>query len=142
MDIGLADAAETMIGKGPTMKAPNQNIRIIASEHAHVGAQYGVVQGDVNVGATGEQAPVDLSRALVGFRAQLRSAHTAGTVDDDTFTAAEAELTTADEALQEGSPDSRRTLLVALKKVRGLVGDVADLAAKVAIVLALARGLS
>jgi 8-oxo-dGTP diphosphatase len=142
VDIGLADAAATRSGKGSTMKASNQNIRNIASGHARVGVQTGVVHGDVNVGAAGEWAPVDLSSALLGFRTQLRSAHTAGTVDDDTFTATEAELTTAGEALREDSPDSRRTLLVALKKVRGLVGDVADLAAKVAIVIALAQGLS
>ncbi len=141
-DIGRVDAAEPGIGRTPIMQTPQQNIRIIASEGAQVGAQTGIVHGDVHIGVAGERAPVDLPTALLRFRAHLDDAHTAGDVDAETYTAAEAELHEADIALQADSPATRGALLMALKKVRGLVGDVADLAAKIGMVIVLAQGAS
>ncbi|SQD95013.1 Purine or other phosphorylase family 1 [Parafrankia sp. Ea1.12] len=141
VDIGKADAAETGIGRRSTMQA-NQNIRNTASGNARVGVQSGAIHGGVAIGATGERVPADLPAALVGFRTDLQSARSTGTVDEDTYAAAEAELAAADEALQTDSPANRRALLVALKKVRGLIGDVADLTTKIGVAIAIAQGLS
>ena len=86
--------------------------------------------------------PTSLTDALTGLRTALRQARADGRLDNDTYTEAEAELTAAQEALKTDTPQSGRTLMLALKKVRGLIGDVADLAAKAAVVIALAQGLS
>ncbi|WP_018640221.1 5'-methylthioadenosine/S-adenosylhomocysteine nucleosidase family protein [Parafrankia elaeagni] len=142
VDIGKADAAETRIGRRSTMQVPNQNIRNTASGNAQVGVQAGAIHGGVTIGATGERVPADLPAALVGFRTDLQNARSAGTVDEDTYEAAAAELAAADEALQTDSPANRRALLVALKKVRGLIGDVADLTTKIGVAIAIAQGLS
>ncbi|KPM54757.1 purine phosphorylase [Frankia sp. R43] len=141
-DIGRIDAAETTIERTSTMQAPKQNIRNIASGNAQVGAQTGVMYGNVQVGGPGEAAPADLPTALARFRAHLDTARTAGDVDEETYVAAEAELRAADEALQADAPANRGAILMALKKVRGLIGDVADLAAKIGMVIVLAQGLS
>lgn len=141
-DLGRAEAV-TSTGRTSAMPKPTHNIRnVVSGSNTWVGAQAGVVHGDVTVGAPTERTPVDLPTALAGFRAQLSTAHTAGAVDAATFAAAEAELTAADEALRANSPESRRTLVVSLKKVRGLVLDVVDLAARIAVVITLAQGLS
>jgi adenosylhomocysteine nucleosidase len=67
----------------------------------------------------------------------LWRAHRLGHLDQPTYEAAETELCAADKAL--GDPPDGSKLMVALKRLRGLVGDVADLAAKVATIIALSR---
>lgn len=116
----------------------NQNI---ARDQSHVGMQIGTVYGGVRSGHDPEP-PADLAEALAGLRAQLRQARAAGRLDDDTCEAAEAELAIADNALRENTSQGRSRLMLALKKVRGLIADVVELAAEVAGVIALARGLS
>ena len=49
-----------------------------------------------------------------------------------TYAAAEAELDAASDCLRDETPQSRSMLMVALRRLRGLVADVAELAAKLA----------
>jgi adenosylhomocysteine nucleosidase len=123
---------------GLSMFETNQNI---AAGNARVGVQAGIVHGGIQV-TLEPNTPADLAAALVEFRAKLQQAWTVGQLDEGTYAAAEAELAIADEALQAKTPDSKGKLTLALKKVRGLIGDVADLAALVAVMIALAQGLS
>jgi len=118
-----------------------ETIRNIAKGNAHVGVQAGTVYGGIRI-ARGPNPPSDLAEALAGFRARLRRAWAAGELDAETYEAAEAELTVADEALQADTPEGRAKLMPTLKKVRGLIAEIADLAAEVAVIIALARGLS
>ena len=46
------------------------------------------------------------------------------------------------QVLETKTPDRQNTLTLALKKLRGLVGDVADLAAQLTVIIALAQSLS
>ena len=118
-----------------------ETTRNIAKDNARVGVQAGTVNGGIHV--SGERhSPADLAQALVALRARLREAREAGHLDDETYAAAAAELSVADEELRSRSPSGRGRLILALKKVRGLIGDVADLAAVVAAAIALAQGLS
>ncbi|GLW12774.1 purine phosphorylase [Microtetraspora sp. NBRC 13810] len=113
----------------------------VAKDNARVGVQAGTVYGGIR-STSGPGQPVDLAEALAGFRARMQRARAAGRLDEDTYSAAEAELAVAEEALQSDTPQSRSTLTLALKKVRGLIADVAELAANLSIVIALAQGLS
>ncbi|MEV0402204.1 5'-methylthioadenosine/S-adenosylhomocysteine nucleosidase [Actinoallomurus sp. NPDC050550] len=115
--------------------------RNIAQDNARVMVQAGTVHGGIRISPE-PIPPTDLAEALSGLRARLQQARAAGHLDEDTYTAAEAELTEADDALKANTPQSRGRLVLALKKLRGLIGDVADLAAEVATIITLAKGLS
>ncbi|MDN3357919.1 5'-methylthioadenosine/S-adenosylhomocysteine nucleosidase [Actinomadura sp. DC4] len=136
---GLADEdsgrpAET----GEHMPGTNQNI---AKGNAFVGVQAGTVYGGVRFDS-GPRPYGDLTGALVDLRGRLKRARAVGDLDQDTYDAAEAELTSADEALRTNTPEGRVTLMLALKKIRGLIADVAELTAVVTAAIALARVLS
>ncbi|MGI5157180.1 5'-methylthioadenosine/S-adenosylhomocysteine nucleosidase [Microbispora sp. CA-102843] len=112
----------------------------IARDNARVGVQAGTVHGGIRLGFEPDR-PTDLAEALAGFRSQLKRARDDGHLDEDTYAAAQAELAVAEEALQE-KPRSKSRLTLALKKLRGLISDVGELAAALAAVIALAQALS
>ena len=79
----------------------------------------------------------------------LKRAHRDGELDEATYEAAQAELDVVAaeldvvaDCLRADTPRSRRTLLVALRRLRGLVADVADLAAKLAVLIAAVKELA
>lgn len=113
----------------------------IAMGNARVGVQAGTVYGGVRNG--GEAIPSsDLTEAFATLRTRLRDARDAGRLDGGTYAAVEAELGEADEALRGGSRRDGNRFVLALKKLRGLVADTADLAAAATAVISLAKGLS
>lgn len=113
--------------------------RMLGSNHnsaegdARVGVQAGVVQGGIHQ-SFGASSPADLSGRLDDLRAELRQARAEDRLDEETYRAAEAEL--------EIATDDPGNTLVALKRLRGLVIDLGDVAAGVAAVIALAQALS
>jgi 8-oxo-dGTP diphosphatase len=115
-----------------------ESIRNIVMGNARVGVQAGNIYGDIRFSGNEPEQPDDLAEALGNLRTRLRRAQAAGSLDEDTYVAALAELTVAEEAL----PHDRGRLTLALKKLRGLVADDADLAAHVATAITLARSLS
>lgn len=125
-------------GRNSAMREITRNI---AKDSARVMVQAGTVHGGIRI-AHQPSPPTDLAEALIGIRARLQRARAAGHLDEDTYTAAEAELTVADEALRANTPQSRGRLVLALKKLRGLIGDVADLAMEVATVITLVKDLT
>lgn len=126
---------------GTREPAMPETTRNVAKGNARVGVQAGTVYGGIRV--TPEPSPpVDLAEALAGFHTRLQRARAAGHLDEDTYAAAEVELAVADKALETDTPQSRGALTLALKKLRGLIGDVAELAAELAIIIGLAQGLS
>lgn len=120
----------------PTM---NPTVNNSASSAAQVGVQAGHIHGNVWVGGPPPSTSSDLSSHLAELREQLWRAHRSGHLDQPTYEAAETELTAADKALDDPRDGSK--LVVALKRLRGLVGDVAELAAKVAAAIAVSRGV-
>jgi nucleoside phosphorylase len=109
-----------------------------------VGIQAGYVTGSTVNMIASSPSPTrrDVAAELIAFRDQLRRERSNGTVDDETYVAAEAELDIADKALSSDTDEGKSTFMLALKRLRGLVADVAELAARIAAVIAAAKGLS
>ncbi|GGO24008.1 5'-methylthioadenosine/S-adenosylhomocysteine nucleosidase [Microbispora bryophytorum] len=132
-------ATKTTAG-GPGMRGHEVTYNI-AGGNARVGVQAGIVHGGIRLGFEPDR-PTDLAEALVRFRSQLKRARDDGHLDEDTYAAAQAELGVAEEALQTKVPQSKGRLTLALKKLRGLISDVGELATELAAIIALAQALS
>ncbi|MEV8517779.1 5'-methylthioadenosine/S-adenosylhomocysteine nucleosidase [Dactylosporangium sp. NPDC051484] len=122
----------------PHMSLTNTNV---ATGNARVGVQAGQVFGGIILGSAPQPAP-GLAAEVAELRRLLERAHREGQLDTDAYTAAKTELTIADDCIAEDTASSRSALLVTLKRLRGLVADVAELATAVAAIIAAARGLS
>jgi nucleoside phosphorylase len=85
--------------------------------------------------------PADLVAELAAFRDHLALARAAGSLDEVTFDAACSEIDIASQALVSKSPEGKRSFVVALKRLRGLIADVADLATKIVSLISAAKGL-
>jgi nucleoside phosphorylase len=108
-----------------------------------VGIQAGHVTGsNVWISATPqESAPIDLAAELAVFREYLLRVHTTGRIDAETYEAAQAELDIASKALKTETPESKNSFVLALKRLRGLIADVTDLATRIAALLVTAKRL-
>jgi 5'-methylthioadenosine/S-adenosylhomocysteine nucleosidase len=93
-----------------------------------------VVNSNVWMGATlPSPSPADLAAALVSLREQLARERSTGALDEPTYQAARAELDHAEEALEEAEThEGRSRFVLALKRLRGLIEHVTDLATKIA----------
>ncbi len=113
------------------------------SAYGQVGIQAAHVTGStVWMGAAPPQATAaTIAAELAAFRGHLLRERAAGNLDDTTYEAARAELDTADEALPADTPESKSRFVLALKRLRGLIADVSDLATKIAALIAAASGL-
>ncbi|TNY36868.1 5'-methylthioadenosine/S-adenosylhomocysteine nucleosidase [Thermomonospora catenispora] len=121
----------------------NESVHNVAKDNARVVVQAGQVQvhGGIQLSG-GQMPPADPAEAITRLADRLRQARAAGHLDEDTFQEAQTELVKARETLQTTVPPDTGAVTRTLKKVRGLVGDVAALAAEVASVIALVQGLS
>ncbi|MGW4056932.1 phosphorylase family protein [Amycolatopsis sp. NPDC004747] len=109
-----------------------------------VGIQAGSVTGSTvwqNASPNRPDAP-DFAAELAILRAELKRERSRGQLDNATYEAARNELDIADEALESPTPESHKTFLLALKRLGGLIGDLAGLAAKIAALITAAKGLS
>jgi 8-oxo-dGTP diphosphatase len=119
------------LDRSEEMGVTNSNI---ATGNARVAVQAGQIFGGVWIASEPELA-ADLPAQIAGFRDRLRQAHRAGHLDESIYTAAEAELDVVTEALAESTAQSRSRLMVALKRLHGLISDVTELAAKLAAII-------
>ncbi|MFI0797176.1 purine phosphorylase [Micromonospora rubida] len=124
-------------GSAP-MPMKNENL---ASGNARVGVQAGQIHGNVTIGASLEE-PVDLAASIADLRTRLKQACLDGRLDEETYAAAEAELDAATGCLRDGSAANGGGFLMSLKRLRGLVADVSELAARLAMIIAAARGIA
>jgi adenosylhomocysteine nucleosidase len=110
----------------------------------NVGIQAGKVTGSsVWMSTTPQHAQeVDPSKALAELRVLLDRHRADGALDDDTYTAAQTEIAAAETALRDPDQATRKKSVLALKRLKGLVGDVTDLAAKTAVVITAVNGLA
>jgi adenosylhomocysteine nucleosidase len=113
----------------------------IATGNARVGVQAGQIFGSVLGGDRSEQS-VDIKAAIAGLRPLIRAAHDEGQLDDDTYKAAEAELDEATDCAATETPASRSRLVVVLKRLRGLVADIAELATRLSAVIVAVKEVS
>ncbi|SDM31459.1 hypothetical protein SAMN05421874_15311 [Nonomuraea maritima] len=117
----------------------------VARDGARVGAQIGKSVGDVTIEST-RLKDDDLSGLLAELRMAMRGSVVSGELAADVHNEAEAELSEVDSYLEhddkEGDEERRRRMVLALKKVRGLLADVAGLASIAGAILAAGQGLN
>ena len=119
----------------------SSSVRNVAKDHAQVGVQAGVIHGGVRI-APEPATAVTFAGQLDAFRSSLWEARAGGRVDAPTYAAVEAELALITESLAADTPSDRSTMMVALKRLGGLISDVTDLATKAVALVAAARGMS
>ncbi len=117
-----------------------ESVRNVASGNARVGVQAGQIYGNVSIGQAPE-AVLDLATQLAELRDRLGRARAAGEVDEVTFAAADEEIVLVTESLSASTEQGKNKAVIALKRLRGLLMDVADLASKVTSIIAVVRGL-
>lgn len=82
----------------------------------------------------------DVGAIVTELRTLLGDHRAAGHIDEDTYGAAVEELEAAEAMVGESDRESRRKLLLALKRFGGLMSDVTVIAAKVALAVGLVQG--
>lgn len=120
----------------------NGNVTNTAA-HSVVGIQAkNVTNSDVQVNASQPHASVDLAAELAALRTELEQARSTGTLDALTYDNAQEELSFAEKTLHENTNESKNTLLLTLRRLRGLVMDAAEVASKVATLITAVKDLS
>jgi adenosylhomocysteine nucleosidase len=109
----------------------------IARDWATVGIQAGQINGPVHL-FMGSGPVAGLRTEIADLRRQLERARQAGRIDEPTHEAAQAELDIAEKELET---ESRSKLVIALRRLHGLISEMADLGAKVAAIISAARGM-
>jgi len=108
-----------------------------------IGMQAGTITGSTvvqNVSSRPEGAP-DFAAELSRLRRDLDREHSHGQLDDDTYEDARCQLDIADKAIASDTPEGRKTFVLALKRLSGLIAELVGPAAKVAALVAAAKGL-
>lgn len=110
----------------------------VAQGSATVGIQAGTIFGGAYVNevtATTMRESEDLATQLKELRVALEAAYRESRLDPDTYEAAQEELSEAEASLPPDEPTRRRRLVLALKRLKGLIEGIADFAAKVTRIL-------
>lgn len=140
-------ATELIETEPPTMhqdNVPRQSGNVTNTAHGSVGVQAGHVSGStfhVSLSSSGPR-PADLAEQLSALREELAQERAGGRIDEETHEAASDEIDIASKGIEEGTSQSRKTSLLALKRLLGLLGDLASLAAKVTSLITAVKGLS
>lgn len=124
-------------------KHPRDTGNVTNTAHGTVGVQAGHVSGGtfhVSLSASGP-AP-DVVAELNTLREELARERSAGRIDEDTHEAASEELDIASKGIEEGTPDGKKSSVLALKRLRGLLSDLASFAAKIAPLISAVKGTS
>ena len=116
----------------------------LADHGSTVGIQgKNVTDSVVTIGAAPQaSATPDLAAQLVSIRDELARARSTGMVDSSTYEAAQDELDLAGKALEENTPEGTGRFVLALKRLRGLIAEAAEVASKVAALITAVNGLS
>jgi adenosylhomocysteine nucleosidase len=137
-DLGPGPVRPPVAGSGDQQPATPTTVTNLAAGHARVGFQAGQIFGDVHVGT--EDVPVDdLPALLAGLRRELDRAYRAGRVEDESRQAALEELDIAATAARD---KQGKQLMVAVRRLSGLIGDLAEFSVQLAAIMTAARGMS
>jgi adenosylhomocysteine nucleosidase len=140
----INDREDYVVAKRDNEPAPTGPNMVHNYSSAATGIQAGQINAthvSVNLTPTAER-PDDLPTAIIELREQLEHALTAGEVDGELYSAAIEEIDTAEAALREPNPKSRKKAVLAMKRLGGLVGDLTGFATRVSLVIAGVNGLS
>jgi hypothetical protein len=106
----------------------------------HLGSQSGNVAG-IRAADPDRPGSGTLHDQLIDLEAMLRDFRRAGALDEETYAAAEIELREAERHAAAGGEKGQGRLLIALRKLRAVVEDVAELGTKITSLIAAVRGL-
>lgn len=140
--------AEELIQEGEATAMQDSRTPAAGGVHnvatGNVGIQAAHVTGStVWMGAAAEPPSAhSVAAELATLRDRLARARTSGQLDEPTYAAAQDELDIATKALAANTKDDKNKVKLALKRLGGLISDVADLGAKVAALIAAAGNLS
>jgi adenosylhomocysteine nucleosidase len=112
----------------------------VATGNSRVGIQIGQLFGGMQIGQV-DASHGDVSAQIAEFRRLLRAANLAGRIDEDLNAAAEEELDIAAQAAVAGEPQAKSKIIVALKRLYGLISDVAELGAHLATIIRTVQGV-
>ncbi len=114
------------------------------ADRSTVGVQGNNVTNSVVTIATAPPASStpDLAVELAAIREELARARSSGAVDSATYEAARDELDLAGKALDENSLEGQGRFVLALKRLRGLIAEAAEVASKVAALITAVNSLS
>lgn len=143
--VRLAEELITEEERSAMQEFPNPRAGTSVNNYATgpVGIQAAHVSGStvwMSVAPSISGAP-DLAAALRDLGADLARQHSSGSLDADTYQAAQAELDIASAALPADNPEGKSRVVLALKRLRGLIADTAELAVKVTALITAASGL-
>ncbi|MEU6643511.1 5'-methylthioadenosine/S-adenosylhomocysteine nucleosidase [Saccharomonospora sp. NPDC046836] len=136
----LKEREQVVVPKASTSGGPN-------TVHIHgtgtIGMQAGTISGSTvvqNISSRSRDTP-DFATELSSLRRDLEREHSRGQLDNDTYEAAHEQLDIADKALASDTPGGRKTFVLALKRLGGLITELVGPAAKLAALVVAANGL-
>ncbi|HEY6739176.1 MAG TPA: 5'-methylthioadenosine/S-adenosylhomocysteine nucleosidase [Actinopolymorphaceae bacterium] len=109
----------------------------VAHGGAHVGIQAGQIFGGAYVNQPAPAQVSDVGTLLKQLGEAIEDAYRAGRLDAETYESAREELSTATDAKAPEGERPPRKFVLALKRLKGMVDDVAGLGAKIATILSL-----
>jgi adenosylhomocysteine nucleosidase len=115
-------------------KSPKEAVVYNYNEGGWVGIQAASVTGSsVVLGAEQPSVTVgdDLPQRLTDLRKRVQKEHSAGALDDATYKAASQEIDNAEKVLPAETEEDRSSLVIALRKLSGLVTEVAGITSSV-----------
>lgn len=137
-ELGTGAARLRTAGNGGQQPTTPATVTNLATDHARVGIQAGQIFGGVHI-RTGDMPTNDLASLLTDLRRELDRAYRAGRVEEEVRQAALEELNVATRAVRD---KQGKQLAVAVKRLSGLIGDLAEFGAKLAAIVSAARGMS
>ena len=131
----MSSVAATGASTGEAAATAAPTFSNVAQSGAQVGIQAGQIFGGAYVNQPGPTQMNDVGTLLKQLGEAIEDAYRAGRLDAETYESAREELSTATDAkAPEGERPPRRFVL-ALKRLKGMVDDVAGLGAKIATIL-------
>ena len=127
---------------GDAASAGQQIFQNIATGDARVGVQVGKVDGNLSVDTGVDAGPGDIAGDLDRLGAALRLAHRRGEIDAATLADSEHEIGVTRDALSAPDPEASGRAIRALRKLRGLVGEIAGFGAPVAAIMSAVHRLA
>lgn len=122
---------------------PGGSGNVTNTAYGNVGVQAGHIHNSsFHVSAPSSGPGPDVAAELHALREELSKERSAGRLDDETHEAASAELDIADKGIEEGTSQGKKATILALKRLKGLLSDLASLASKVAPLISAVRGSS
>jgi adenosylhomocysteine nucleosidase len=106
---------------------------------SRVGVQAGQIFGDVRVGPENAVPSAGVLSLLAGLRLDLDRAYDAGRIDEEVRQAALEEIDNAKTAARDRQSNR---VMIAVKRLSGLISDLAEFGAQLAAIMSAVRGMS